>query len=690
MKKYLVFALWISLTMALNAQIDRSKQPVPGPAPKINLSEPDTFQLQNGLKVLVVENNKLPRVRIQLDIDNPPVLEGEKAGVSSLMSSLLGNGSTTIPKDEFNEEIDFLGANIAFGANYGFASCLSKYFPRILTLMADAAINPNFTQEEFDKEKEKALTGLKAQEKDVSAIATRVQLALTYGKNNPNGEYTTETTLNNITLSDIQQYYRKHFVPANAYLIVVGDVVFEDVQELITEAFTPWTKAVPPSFSYGKPSDVQYPQINFVDVPNAVQSEVSVQNLTELRMKDSDYLPALIANQILGGGGEGRLFLNLREDKGYTYGSYSAIRDNKYGPIRFNAYAQVRNKVTDSAAVEILKEIDKIRSQPVTAQELENTKNKYAGRFVRALENPETVARYALNIAQEGLPSNFYKNYLERLDAITIEQVQEAAEKHFSVANSRVVIVGKGKDVIENLEKVTFKGKSLPVLYFDQFANKTTKPDFSVLAPEGVSANAVLTNYLEAIGGQKKIAAINSLSLKALATVQDQPMELIVKKSDGDKYLKEIKMLGSSIQKEVFNNDNGYLVTMGQKKELSSEDINAMKNEAAAIPEFYYLKDKTISLKGIEKVAGQEAYVLQLAPNKTAYYNVETGLKLKEVSMQEFQGQSLSTTLTFMDYEKVSGILFPSKMKQTAGTMNFIFEVEKIIVNEDISNDEFQ
>ena len=445
MKKIYCTVLLAFMAFAVQAQIDRSKMPEPGPSPEINLQDPQRFELNNGLKVLVVENHKLPRVSIQLTLDNPPILEGDKAGVSSLTGSLLGNGSTSIPKDEFNEEVDFLGASVSFGSQSAFASSLSKYFPRILELMADAAINPNFTQEEFDKEKDKLITGLKTEEKDVAAIAGRVQRALAYGVNHPYGEFTTEETVNNVTLSDVQQFYSNYFVPANSYLVIIGDVSFDQVKELVTKEFTPWIKASPPSFTFSKPSDAQYTQINFVDVPNAVQSEITVQNLVNLQMKDEDYLPALVANQILGGGGEARLFLNLREDKGYTYGSYSRIGNDKYAPSRFSASASVRNVVTDSSVVELLSEIDRIAKEPVSEKELKNTKAKYVGNFVLALERPSTIARYALNIETEGLPKDFYKTYLERINAITIEDVQAAAQKYFSTKNARIVVVAKRK-----------------------------------------------------------------------------------------------------------------------------------------------------------------------------------------------------------------------------------------------------
>lgn len=690
MKKTLLFSI-LSLFMAVSyAQIDRTQPPKPGPAPEINLEEPNTFQLKNGLKVMVVENHKLPRVSIQLTIDNPPIQEGDKAGVGSLTSSLLGNGSTSIPKDEFNEEVDFLGANISFGSQSAFASSLSKYFPRILELMADAAINPNFTEEEFEKEKAKLITGLKAEENDVSAIAQKVQLALAYGKDHPYGEITSEETVNNIALTDIQDFYNQYFVPANAYLVVIGDVEFEKTKELVTKAFTPWTKAVPPSFSYSNPIDAQYTQINFVDMPNAVQSEVSVQNIVDFKMKDDDYLPALIANQILGGGGEGRLFLNLREDKGYTYGSYSSLRDDKYQPVRFNAFAQVRNQVTDSSVVEILKELDKIRTEPVSEQELADTKAKYVGRFVMALERPQTIANYALNIETEGLPKDFYKTYLERLNAVTVEDVQNAAKKFFSTDNARIVVTGKGSEVLENLEKINFNGKAVPVMYYDKNANKTEKPDYDSAIPEGVTAANILENYIEAIGGKEKLENVESWAMLAEAEMQGMKLELEMKKTTKNQFMQDVRMMGNSMSKQVLDGDKGYMMAQGQRKDLSDDELKKLKEESAAFPELNYLVAGNIAIEGMEDVDGKKAYKLKITDDKSVLYDSETGLKLKEINTVEAQGQTFQSTMTYDNYQEVSGIKFPFKMTQTMGPQNFDFIVKEIKVNEGVAPTDFE
>lgn len=690
MKKYILFTVLSLFMVAAHAQIDRSKQPKPGPAPEINLKEPATFALNNGLKVLVVENHKLPRVRIQLTIDNPPVLEGDKAGVSSLTGSMLGKGSKNIPKDDFYEEVDFLGATISIGNQSAFASSLSKYFPRVLELLADAALNPDFKQEEFEKEKDLLLTGLKSEEKDVSAIANRVEAALAYGKNHPYGEITSQETVNNVTLMDVEQFYRSYFVPANAYLVVIGDVEFENVKELVTKFFTPWSKAVPPSFTYSDPTDAQYTQINVVDVPNAVQSEVTVENITNLKMKDADYLDALVANRILGGGSQARLFKNLREDKGYTYGSYSGIRDNKYSPMRFNAYAQVRNSVTDSAVVQILEEIDRITSEPVSEEELKNAKAKYAGSFVMALERPETVANYALNIETEGLPKDFYKTYLERLDAVTVEDVQKAAKKYFSTSNARVVVTGKGSDIIENLEKVSFKGKTVPVLFYDKYANKTEKPDYSAAIPEGMDANTILEKYIEAIGGKAKLDGVESYSMVAEAEMQGMKLELEMKKTTKDQFMQDVKVMGNSMSKQVLDGDSGYAVVQGQRKDLTPEEIEKVKEESSAFPELNYLAAGNVTLEGVEQVGDSNAYKLKISDSKSAFYDMETGLKVQEVTTQEVQGQQMTSTLGYGDYQEVSGIKFPFKIMQTVGPQSFEFMVKEIKVNEGVDASDFK
>ena len=687
--KKIILSLVIALTtVSLYAQIDRTTMPEAGPAPTINLEEPTRFELKNGLTVMVVENHKLPRVSIQLSIDNPPSLEGEKAGVSSLAAGLLGNGSTNISKDAFNEEVDFLGASLNFGASSAFASSLSKYFPRILELMADAAINPNFTEEEFQKEKEKLLTGLKSQEKNVSAMAGRVQSAIAYGKEHPYGEFATEETVNKVSLEDAKKFYQTYFNPNNAYLVIIGDVDTKAVKKLVKKHFNSWEKGAQVLTNWKNPVASNEATINFIDMPNAVQSEVSVQNVVNLQMKDPDYLPTLMANRILGGGGSARLFQNLREDKAYTYGSYSSIGNSKYVPSRFRAYASVRNAVTDSAAVQILEEIQKITAEPVTQKELDAAKATYVGNFVMALERPSTIANYALNIETEGLPKDFYKTYLERINAITVADVQQAAGKYFSTENTQVVVTGKGKEVLENLEKMTFQGKKLPVKYFNTNADQVEKPEYKMELPAGVTAQSVIENYLDAIGGRAVLEKVKTVSIFASGEVQGMALNFQLIRTSDNQFMQNIEMMGRSMSKQVFNGENGYAMMQGQKMDLNPQQAAMIKDEAQPFYELH-LDPEAISLEGIEKVDGENAYKVRVSDNRVAFYNVTSGQKIQEITTTEMMGQIIESTMKFGDYKEASGIMFPFYLGQMMGPQLIEFTIEKIEVNSGVTAEDF-
>ena len=182
---------------------------------------------------------------------------------------------------------------------------------------------------------------------------------------------------------------------------------------------------------FPEPSNTTETEIAFVEMPNAVQSEIAFLNTASLDKNNKDYFPALLANQILGGGGEARLFLNLREDKGFTYGAYSGLSDSHKTKARFRASTSVRNAVTDSAVVELLYEVNKIRTELVSEEELELVKAKYAGNFVISLEDPETIANFALNIKTQNLPADFYKNYLKNINKVTRDEVLAAAKNTF-------------------------------------------------------------------------------------------------------------------------------------------------------------------------------------------------------------------------------------------------------------------
>ena len=684
-KLYTLIAVFF-MSLGVNAQIDRSQQPKPGPAPKISLEKPQEFELKNGLKILVVENHKLPRVSFNIAFDREPIVEGEKAGVTALLGAMLANGTTTISKDDFNEEIDFLGARLNIGFGGGSASSITKYSNRMLELLADAAMNPLLTEEEFQKEKEKLIEGIKSDAKSVDAIAGRAGGALAYGKHHPYGEFVTEESVEAVTLSDVKAYFEKYFTPNNTYLVIIGDVNTKSVVKLAKKHFKNWEKASTTTTEIVEPNaNPEALEINFVDMPNAVQSNISLTSNVKLKMSDPDYHAVLIANKILGGGFNSYLNMNLREEHGYTYGARSSVGTDKY-ISRFRAGAAVRNAVTDSAVVETIKEIKRFQTEPVEADALANAKAKYVGDFVLALERPSTIAQYAINTKVNELPEDFYATYLEKINAVTIEDVNRVANLYFTADKARIIVVGKGSEVIENLEKT-----GIPINYFDTFANPVEKPEFSKPIPEGVTTVTVLENYITAIGGLEAVNAVNSVMTAADVTIEGMPFKptAVMKTMAPNMSSMEMSIEGmGTVMKQKFDGSEGYIEQQGMQQPMSEDEIAEKAEEKGLFPETY-LDVNTLTLVSLTAVDGVDVYKIKVKEDSYRYYDAATGLLVRTEKSEEAQGQKMTSVQDLSDYREVNGVLFPFMKKITAGPQVLSFTITKTLVNQNVTENDF-
>lgn len=655
----------------LSAQkIDINKMPTPGPTPVINIAQPKTFTLKNGMTVMVVENSKLPRVNISISMDRPPYYEGEIVGVSGIMGDQLGNGTTKMSKDKYNARVDYLGANLNLSSGGASANTLSKYFPEILSMMADGMINPLWSAEEVENSKNRTIEGLKTEEKSADAIAGNVSGALIYGKNTALGEFETEESVKKITLADVKNLYNKYYGPDNAYMVIVGDVKFDQVKAMVEKNFSGWKKTNAKFDALPVAKNLSTTEINVVDVPNAVQSVVSVGNVTNLKMNDPQYFAARIANYILGGGGEARLFMNLREKNAFTYGAYSSLSTSKYAPS-FSAQSSVRNEVTDKAIVEFMNELKGITSKKVTADELANAKAKLKGDFIRSLEQPATIASFALNLKTQNLPSDFYTNYLKSIDKVTLEDVEKAAKTVIMPGNSRILVVGKASDISEGLDKLGY-----PVKYYDRFANPVAKPTAQKVNAD-ITPATVANKYIEAIGGAAAVAKINSVTINATTKVQGMDMSMKMIQGKGGKMLQDVQMMGNSVQKTVFDGKEGYISGQGQKMPMPEEAKKAMMKDSEIFPELLFAKSADYKVAGIEKFNEEDSYVVK-GTDTTYYYSVKSGLKTGEVKTAE--GQSVPTL--YSNYKSVSGVMMPYMMKVNMGGMDIDLAVQSITVNQ--------
>lgn len=674
MNKLFVYILSLCLLAGpAFAQVDRSKAPEPGPAPEIQLGDYETFTMKNGLKVFVVKNDKLPRVAFNLLIDREPIREGEKVGYVSATGDLLRRGTTSRSKDQLDEAIDFIGASLSTSSTGVYASSLSKHKETLMELMADVILNPAFPQEELDKIIKQAKSGLAASKEDPEAIARNVQAALLYGKDHPYGELTTEETLDNIQLEDTKQYYNTYFKPNTAYLAIVGDITKKEAQKLVKKYLGNWEKGEVPSHNYPDPQPLQETVVALVDRPTAVQSVVNIMHPVELTPGHEDVITGRLMNEILGGG-DARLFRNLREDKGYTYGAYSSLSsDELIG--KFVANANVRNAVTDSAIVEFMSELNRMRNEPVDAEELQSAKNFLTGSFARSLESPQTIASFALNTEIHKLDKNYYKDYLKKVAAVTSEDIQAAAQKYIQPEKAYIMVVSNADEVKEGLG--TF-GK---VEMYDIYGDKK-----EAMGSADISGEQVIQNYIEALGGKEKLEEVENATTVIKLSMNGMELTNTTIKEGGDKYVNSTKMGEQEMQRVVYNKGEAKMFAQGRSMAVPPQQAKAMAAEAYVFPEVHYADlGYELELKGTEKVGGKAAYqVVATSPEGTKvinYFDVDSGLKVKT--------EAAGTNIEYLDYQEQGGIKFPKKVKLQTPQGTLEGEVVSVELNTEVPEETF-
>lgn len=689
MKKLFIYTLIIGGLVACHstADIDRSKAPKAGPAPTINIGKAESFTLENGLKVFVVENNKLPRVAYRLFVDKNPVLEKEKAGMLSIYGDLMRAGTDNRDKNDIDEEVDYIGATMSVSSSGIYGASLTKNQDKLLEVMSDVLLNPTFPEEELDKLVTQSLSALKSSENDPGAISSTVGNVLRFGKTHPYGEVATEETYENLRNRDFKKFYKKYFKPNISYLVVVGDIDLESAKAKAEKYFGSWERG---EVTMEEPDPVMGPGKNkvvLVERSGAVQSMISITYPIDAHPKSEDAIKIRVMNEILGGGGfSSRLMKNIREDKAYTYGAYSSTNTDRFVGY-FNASASVRNEVTDSAIVEFLKEMNYMRNNLVDDSTLTLIKNKLSGAFARSLESPQTVANFSLNTVRYKLPADYYENYLVKLNAITAEDIQAMSKKYLKPDEAYILIVGSA----EVADKVAKFDANNEVLFLDPYGNKAerVKP-----APEGVTVQTIMDAYFKEIGADKK-AKLTSLYQEMEMKPAGAPVTLGMKnyQSNG-KFKTLIEMGGSVVQTTVFNGKEGKASGMMGSKEYGEEDMEDLKEQAEIFSEGDWDKgDDSYELLGTINGTYKVKITDKDGNESFKYYDTETNLLVKSESSSEDPRnpeERISVVTEYDEYMEVDGMKFPSVINTSEGGQGIAIKLLKVEPNKKISDDEFK
>ncbi|MGI8788811.1 MAG: M16 family metallopeptidase [Pyrinomonadaceae bacterium] len=432
------------------------------PDPKFTLPTIEKTKLSNGLNVWMVKQNELPIVSMNLVLNSGATLDPQdKSGVSSMTATMIDQGTKTRSAIEIANQLQSIGAFA--GADAGWDSSnvsmqtLTKNLDEALNIYSDVILNPTFPADEFETVRKRALVGFNQRKFNSAAVANVVYNKVLYG-NQPysrqlNGD---EKSVAAMTRDDLVNFYNANYLPNNATLIVVGDVDKKTLMPKLEKAFAGWKSGkITEAAEAATETMTAKPGIYLVDKPGAAQSSVSIGQVGVDR-DSPDYYPLQVMNSILGGGGTARLFMNLREDKGYTYGAYSRFTFRR-GAGPFSASGEIQTGSTKEAVVEFVKELNGIRGAiPVTPQELETNKQALIRRFPSGFETVGQISAQLSNLVVYNLPDNTFNEYISKVNAVTLDDVKRVSNKYLTPEKMAIVIVGDRKAIEPGLKELGY------------------------------------------------------------------------------------------------------------------------------------------------------------------------------------------------------------------------------------------
>jgi zinc protease len=434
------------------------KNPPQTPAPRpFKLPSVSTYKLDNGLTVQLLEDHRVPFITVELGIKSGSAHEPrELLGLSSMTANMLSEGTKKLKSKEIAEEVDFIGGGLRASADADFtivvASALSKYTDRLFNIMSDVVLNPSFPEDELKLKKTNLLQELIMKRSDPDFLVSERFAKVVYGDHPYSVVAPEPETVERISKADLEKYHAAQYVPNNAVLIVVGDFDKVKLEDLIKKSFGAqvWPTGNIEIAKIQAAPKLSGKHIYLVDRPGSVQSTLRLGNLG-LNKTNPDFFPMLVANQILGGASHSRLFTNIRENKGYTYGAYSGFSARK-DPGSFAASADVRTEVTTPSLQEFIYELEKMRNLKVEDKEMTDSKNYLTGSFQLGLETQAGLAQRLLEVQMYDLPANYLETYTDKVMAVTPDDVRRVARKYIDLDNMVITVVGDANKIKRELE----------------------------------------------------------------------------------------------------------------------------------------------------------------------------------------------------------------------------------------------
>ncbi|HET6976514.1 MAG TPA: pitrilysin family protein [Pyrinomonadaceae bacterium] len=433
----------------------RSQAPAPLPPRPISIPMPRETTLSNGLSLVVVEDNRLPLISYRLAFRvggafDPPDIPG----LTDLLAGLLPEGTETRSSKEIADEVARMGASLSAGATSDYtivaASALSQFNDSIVALMAEVILEPSFPENEVSLAKQNTKESLRQQRAQPSFLASEMVSRVMFGNHPYSVVAPTPESIDRVSRDEFVKFHRAKLVPNNAVLIVVGNVRYDDILKQAESLFSTWQRGEDVVANFPQPPVRTSRQAYLVDRPGSAQSNIVIAN-SGITRTNPDYFPMMLMHTVLGANASSRLFMNLREDKGYTYGAYSTL-DARRTAGTFRVTAEVRTPVTGDSLKEFFYELNRIGSEPVSDKEISDAKSYLTGVFPIRLETQEGLTDQLVQIKMLNLPNDYLQLYRDRVHAVTSEEIQRVARKYVKPDEAALIVVGDGSLVLDQIK----------------------------------------------------------------------------------------------------------------------------------------------------------------------------------------------------------------------------------------------
>ncbi len=437
------------------AAVMKGRAPVSRKLLVVRLPRPKSFTLSNGLRVYVLEDHRFPAARMRLVMHAGSLYE-PKPGAAEMTATMMTEGTKTRSSMQIAQETADIGATIGAASSADTASLsvagLSESTNQLIGLMADVLLNPAFPGDRLDRMKFQQISSIAQRRSNPNAVTADVAARVYYGGTPYGKPSPKEAEISAIGTDDLASFHDAYYRPNGALLGVSGDVDMPTLKRELETALANWKSgSQTPELPRTDFKPRESTRIFLIDRPGSAQTVLQFGNLA-ITQKDPDYIPLVVANRILGGGSSGRLFQNIREQKGYTYGAYSTLAAGRWPGI-WGASASVRTPVTEPAVREFMREFDRLQDEFVTQNDLDRAKRSIVGSFATTLESPDAVLSRTLDLVENGLAMDYWDAYPARIQAVTAEDVQRVARKYLGKDRIQLIAVGERTQIEPGLRK---------------------------------------------------------------------------------------------------------------------------------------------------------------------------------------------------------------------------------------------